>query len=186
MVSDDKTGAIYCIPLTTSNVAGCFYNKAVYEELGLEIPKTWDEFLANCETIKTKTDKVPVSTPYSDGAGSQILFLSQYYYVWNEDPGFADKYTNKETTLHESETYMRGLRKLNDLYTKGYQDADPLSVSAEKSATDLANGDAVMTFSRTNIMATLSKVAPDKVEGIGFFPLPDTDANVRGVATWMP
>ena len=186
LVSDDKTGAIYCIPLTTSNVAGCFYNKAVYEELGLEIPKTWDEFLANCETIKTKTDKVPVSTPYSDGAGSQILFLSQYYYVWNEDPGFADKYTNKETTLHESETYMRGLRKLNDLYTKGYQDADPLSVSAEKSATDLANGDAVMTFSRTNIMATLSKVAPDKVEGIGFFPLPDTDANVRGVATWMP
>ncbi len=186
LVSDSETGAVYCIPMTTSNVAGCFYNKTVYEELNLEIPTTWEEFLANCEIIKRQTDKIPVSTPYSDGAGAQILFLSQYYYVWNEEPDFAEKYTNREITLQESDTYMRGLSKLNDLYVKGYQDEDPLSVSFEKSATDLANGDAVMTFSRTNIMATISKVAPDKVEEIGFFPLPDESAEVRGVATWMP
>ena len=79
LVSDADTGAVYCIPLTTSNVAGCFYNKKVYEDLQLEIPLTWEEFLNNCEIIKTQTDKVPVVTPYSDGAGSQILFLSQYF-----------------------------------------------------------------------------------------------------------
>lgn len=186
LVSDADGNAVYCIPLTTSNVAGCFYNRKVYEELNLEIPTTWEEFLDNCETIKTSTDKVPVVTPYSDGAGSQILFLSQYYYVWNEDPGFAEKYTNREVELHDSETFMRGLRKLNDLYTKGYQSDDPLAVSFEKSAIDLANGDAVMTFSRTNIMSTISNVAPDKAGDIGFFPLPDTSSEVRGVAAWMP
>ncbi len=186
LVSDPETGAVYCIPLTTSNVAGCFYNKKVYEDLKLEIPLTWEEFLNNCEIIKTQTDKVPVVTPYSDGAGAQILFLSQYFYVHQEDPDFADKYTNKETELHDSETFMRGLHKLNDLYTKQYQSDDPLAVSFEKSATDLANGDAVMTFSRTNILSTLSNVAPDKIEEIGFFPLPDTSPDVRGVATWMP
>lgn len=186
LVSDAETGAVYCIPLTTSNVAGCFYNKKVYEDLKLEIPLTWEEFLNNCEIIKTQTDKVPVVTPYSDGAGAQILFLSQYFYVHQEDPGFADKYTNKEIELHDSETFMRGLHKLNDLYVKQYQSDDPLAVSFEKSATDLANGDAVMTFSRTNILSTLSNVAPDKIEDIGFFPLPDTSADVRGVATWMP
>ena len=186
LVSDADTGAVYCVPLTTSNVAGCFYNKKVYQDLNLEIPTRWEEFLSNCEVIKTTTSKVPVVTPYSDGAGSQILFLSQYFYVWNEDPAFADKYTNREIELHDSETFMRGLYKLNDLYTKGYQSDDPLAVSFENSAIDLANGDAVMTFSRTNIMATLSKVAPDKIEDIGFFPLPDTSSEVRGVATWMP
>ena len=61
LVSDDKTGAIYCIPLTTSNVAGCFYNKAVYEELGLEIPKTWDEFLEACEKIQTRFLFLPLT-----------------------------------------------------------------------------------------------------------------------------
>lgn len=186
LVSDADTGAVYCIPLTTSNVAGCFYNKKVYEDLKLEIPLTWEEFLGNCEIIKTQTSKVPVVTPYSDGAGSQILFLSQYFYVHQEDPDFADKYTNKEIDLHDSETFMRGLYKLNDLYAKQYQSEDPLAVSFEKSATDLANGDAVMTFSRTNILSTLSNVAPDKIDDIGFFPLPDTSADVRGVATWMP
>lgn len=186
LVSDADTGAVYCIPLTTSNVAGCFYNKPVYEELNLEIPTTWEEFLANCEIIKSTTDKVPVATPYSDGAGSQILFLSQYFYVWNEDPDFADKYTNRQIELHDSESYMRGLYKLNDLYTKGYQSEDPLAVSFEQSAADLANGDAVMTFSRTNIMATISNIAPDHVEDIGFFPLPDETPEVLGVATWMP
>lgn len=186
LVSDKDTGAVYCIPLTTSNVAGCFYNKAVYEELNLEIPTTWDEFLANCEVIKSTTDKVPVVTPYSDGASAQILFLSQYFYVWNEDPGFADRYTNREVELHDSETYMRGLTKLQDLYEKEYQSEDPLAISVEQAATDLANGDAVMTFSRTNLMATISNVAPEQVENIGFFPLPDVSADTLGVATWMP
>lgn len=186
LVSDEDTGAVYCIPITTSNVAGCFYNKNVYEELKLEIPKTWDEFLANCEKIASATDKVPVVTPYNDAAGAQILFLSQYYYVWNKDPDFADKYTARKIELHESEDYMRGLYKLYDLYTKKYQSEDPLAVSSEQAAIDLANGDAVMTFSRTNIMATLSNVAPDKVEDIGFFPLPDESGETIGVATWMP
>lgn len=186
LVSNEETGAVYCIPLTTSNVAGCFYNKEVYEELNLEIPTTWEEFLANCEVIKTTTEKVPVVTPYSDGAAAQIIFLSQYFYVWNEDPDFAQKYTNREIELHESETYMRGLYKLNDLYTNGYQSEDPLAVSFEQSALDLANGDAVMTFSRTNLMSTIANVAPDQVDNIGFFPLPDESSEVRGVATWMP
>lgn len=186
IVSDDETGAVYGIPLTTSNVAGCFYNKAVYEELGLEIPTTWEELLANCEKIKSETDKVPVAAPYSDGAGAQIIFLAQYYYVHEEDPDFADKYTNREIELHESETYMRGLEKLADLYNNGYQSEDPLELTFEDSAIQLAEGEAVMTFSRTNFMATLANVAPDKINEIGFFPLPDIDSEVVGVATWMP
>lgn len=31
---------------------GIYYNKAIYEKLGLEIPKTWDEFMNNCEIIQ--------------------------------------------------------------------------------------------------------------------------------------
>ncbi len=31
---------------------GLFYNKAIFSELGLEVPKTWDEFIAVCEAVK--------------------------------------------------------------------------------------------------------------------------------------
>lgn len=31
---------------------GFFYNKKIFEEVGVEVPTTWDEFLTVCETIK--------------------------------------------------------------------------------------------------------------------------------------
>ena len=186
IVTDDETGAIYGVPVYTSNVAGVFYNKPAYEELGLEIPTTWDEFLANCAVIRETSDKDPVVGAYNNAAGCQILYLSQYYYVQNNTPTFADDYTERKTTLAENADFMRGLEKLNDLSEMGYLNSDPLATSFEDSAIMLAEGRAVHTFCRTNIMATIESSAPDKMEDIGFFPPPDTDSNVRGVAMWMP
>ena len=31
---------------------GIYYNRAIYEELGLTVPTTWAEFMANNEKIK--------------------------------------------------------------------------------------------------------------------------------------
>jgi multiple sugar transport system substrate-binding protein len=31
---------------------GIYYNKAVYEQVGVEVPTTWDEFIANCAKFK--------------------------------------------------------------------------------------------------------------------------------------
>lgn len=39
---------------------GIFYNKKIYEELNLEIPNTWDEFINNCEIIK-QSGKTPIA-----------------------------------------------------------------------------------------------------------------------------
>ena len=33
---------------------GIYYRKSVFEKLGIEVPKTWDDFLAVCETLKSK------------------------------------------------------------------------------------------------------------------------------------
>ena len=120
IVSDDD-GAIYGVPSMPSNVAGVFYNKTAYEEMGLEIPQTWDEFMENCEKIKEESDKIPVMSQYSNASGAQILFLSQYYYVQKENPDFAEQYTNREVELHESDAYMRGLEKMYYIWEDGYQ-----------------------------------------------------------------
>lgn len=184
-VSGDN-GEIYSIPAKTVNVAGVFYNKPIYEELGLEIPETWDEFIANCAVIAEKTEVDPVAGAYATAAGRQILVLSQYYYVVQENPDFADQYTNREITLAESPAYMRGLEKLYQINELGYQNDDPLAMTFEDSAIALAEGSAAHTFCRTNIIGTIEGLAPDQVEDIGFFPLPDEDADKRGVALWLP
>ena len=58
IVTDEGAGEIYGIPCSPSNVAGVFYNKKVYEELGLEIPNTWEEFMENCRVCLLYTSYI--------------------------------------------------------------------------------------------------------------------------------
>ena len=50
----------------------------------------------------------------------------------------------------------------------------------------LAEGTAAHSIIRSNILGTIASVMPEQINDIGFFPLPDKDPAVRGVATWMP
>ena len=45
-------GRIYSLNICTVAYTGLFYNKAIFDELGLSVPKTWDEFIAVCEAVK--------------------------------------------------------------------------------------------------------------------------------------
>ncbi len=43
---------LYSLNMGTVAYNGLFYNKAIFTELGLTVPKTWDEFIAVCEAVK--------------------------------------------------------------------------------------------------------------------------------------
>src|SRR6185437_10271601 len=55
----DVTGLkeIYAVPYA-ANANGVIYNKAIFEELGIEVPKTWDEFITVAEKVKA-SGKIP-------------------------------------------------------------------------------------------------------------------------------
>ena len=178
-------GAVYGVPLSPANVAGVFYNKKVFEKLNIEIPKTWNEFLATCAVIK-KAGVAPVALPNSKASLSQVPFLMNYYYVAEEDPNFAEKYTKNEIRLSESDTFVYGFQKMYDLAVNEYLNEDAMASSIEDVAMMLAEGDAAMSIIRSNILATISVTNPDQIDDIGFFPLPDRNPEIRGVATWMP
>lgn len=59
VIHEYKVAPEYNIPLFGTGIA-MFYNKDMYKELGLEIPKDWNEFIANCEVIKN-ADKTPIA-----------------------------------------------------------------------------------------------------------------------------
>ncbi|MCC8066679.1 MAG: extracellular solute-binding protein [Clostridiales bacterium] len=44
-------GALVCLPYQPY-ISGIFYNKAIFDEVGVEEPTTWDEFLEVCQAIK--------------------------------------------------------------------------------------------------------------------------------------
>ena len=178
-------GAIYAVPTDTSNVAGVFYNKKVFDDLSIEIPETWDDFLSVCQTIKDAGID-PITAPYAKESNTQIPFLANYYYVLQENPDFAEQYTKREIELTDSEAFVGGLQKMYDIAEKGYLNEDYLSTGMEECATMLGEGTAAMMLVRTNIITTMKGVCEDKIDDIGFFPIPDKDPEVRGVSYWMP
>lgn len=176
-------GGVYATPADTSNAAGVIYNTKVFADLGIEIPETWDEFLTVCETIKA-AGITPIAAPYAKQTNSQIPFLMNYYYVAQENPDFAEQYTNREIDLDSSAAFVRGLQKLNDMAQ--YINEDALSTGMDECAMMLGDGTAAMMVIRTNILVTMAADCPDKIADMDFFPLPDVDANSRGVSYWLP
>ncbi len=58
-------GAVRGVPFGAAMGGGVYYNRKVYAELGLSVPKTWDEFMANNAKVK-EAGKVPVATTFGD------------------------------------------------------------------------------------------------------------------------
>jgi ABC-type glycerol-3-phosphate transport system substrate-binding protein len=72
-----KDGKIYAAPVTLQGHP-IYYNKTLYEKAGLDPaspPKTWDEFVGNCATIKKATGAKCFALGNKEGIGIQF-FLS--------------------------------------------------------------------------------------------------------------
>ena len=82
------------LPLGHIIGGGVFYNIPLYEKLGLEIPTTWDEFMANNEKI-AKRGRRPVEQTFGDTWTSQIFVLADYHNV--ERPTRASPRTTRTT-----------------------------------------------------------------------------------------
>ena len=72
--ANNYTSDRFSIPIQGMGLA-FFYNKAVYDELGLTPPATWDEFMANCAKIaETPTNPIALMGMKDDA----IDWLAQY------------------------------------------------------------------------------------------------------------
>ncbi|MGZ4161500.1 MAG: ABC transporter substrate-binding protein, partial [Neobacillus sp.] len=59
-----KSNKVFGFPYAT-NADAVIYNKAIFKELGIDVPQTWDQFMAACEKIKA-AGKNPFYFTYKD------------------------------------------------------------------------------------------------------------------------
>jgi raffinose/stachyose/melibiose transport system substrate-binding protein len=177
--------AIYGIPFDAASAGGWLYNKKVYEELGLEVPHTWEQLLENNEVIK-EAGKVPVVASYKDAWTSQLVLLADYYNVHSEMPDFAEKFTHNKAKFSNTPIALRGFEKLQELQKAGHYNEEESVTTYEDALEMLATGEAahypILTFSLT----TLEERFPDKIDDIGFFGQPGDDPENHGMTLWMP
>lgn len=178
-------GKIYGAPNGSTMAGGWFYNKKVYEELGLSVPKTWEELMANNEKIKA-ANIVPVIGTYKDSWTSQLVVLADYYNVQAQSPSFADDYTAGKAKYATTPAALRSFEKLQELFDKGYMNKDFLATTYDAGLKMLAEGEGAHYPMLTLAIPPLEQNYPDQTQDIGFFPQPGDSADDNGLTVWMP
>ncbi len=176
---------VYGVPISTAMGGGILYNKKVYADLGLKIPKTWNEFMANNAKIKA-AGKVAVIETFGDAWTSQLLVLSNFYNLQASQPNFVADYTANKTHYGDNPGAQVGFQHLQEVHTKGYANKDFASAKFDDGIKMLATGAGAQYPMLTFAVATLQANYPANVKDVGFFATPGTNAAVNGLTTWMP
>ncbi|ANY66235.1 ABC transporter substrate-binding protein [Paenibacillus sp. BIHB 4019] len=178
-------GKVYAVPTSSTIAGGWFYNKKIYADLGLKVPVTWDELIANNEKIKASGIS-PVIGSYKDSWTSQLVVLADYYNVQAQVPSFAEDFTAHKATFAGTPAALRGFEKLQELYDKGFMNKDMLATTYDAGLKMLADGKGahypMLSFAAPSIVQNF----PDEIENIGFFAQPGDDASKNGLSVWMP
>ncbi|WP_137149983.1 extracellular solute-binding protein [Devosia sp. FKR38] len=178
-------GTVRGAPMGAAMGGGIYYNKAIYQELGLSVPKTWAEFMDNNEKIKA-AGKVAVAQTYGDTWTSQLFVLGDYYNVSAAEPDFAANYTAGTAKFATDKAALRGFEKLQEVHDAGFLNEDFGAAKFDDGLRMVANGEAahypMLTFATTAIVASY----PEMINNVGFFAQPGDDAASNGLTVWMP
>ncbi|UFT98571.1 ABC transporter substrate-binding protein [Radiobacillus kanasensis] len=125
-----KDGNIYSVPVNIHRGNVLFYNKHVFEEHGIEVPQTFDEFFAAADKLKEAGvtplalgDKEPwTATQIFENILLGVLGPEDYRGLWNGDVSFDD-----ERVVEAAELFKKTLSYVNeDHASRNWQDAAQL------------------------------------------------------------
>ena len=154
-------GKIYSVPLS-ANVSGIYFNKTKFEELGLKVPETWDEFETLVKQIKTDGE-----TPFAL-AGSEGWTLNGYHQLaYISVTGSGDKANDylrfsPVNSISTSDSEVKGvLTRLDLLADKGNQQTNWQGASYNDSVVAFATGKALMMPGGSWALAAIEQQNPD-------------------------
>ena len=160
---------------------GILYNRSLFEENGWEVPTTWNDFIALCDTIQAAG-----ITPLYEGINgvwhTQSWFYALTPAVVAENPNYA-AYLNesKDNKFADFQSVTEGLSQIRDLlsHEPAYFTNDGQSEDWFGSYIALQNRDCAMMFTYSAYPAELA--ANGSTDTWGMFPAPMLD-NTVGVA----
>lgn len=174
----------YGAPWGSTQAGGILYSKTIYDELGLEIPASWDEYAANNEKIKS-AGKTAVIQTYGDTFSSQLYVLADFANVLAQDPEWAEGYTAGENKFAEQPA-LQGFLDLQISYDSGWLNKDFASARFDEGIGMLANAEGAHYPMQTGAIASLKQNYPDNIDDVGVFPVPAQDAEDTNLTVWLP
>jgi raffinose/stachyose/melibiose transport system substrate-binding protein len=162
------------------------YNKKVFADNGISVPKTYAEFAAACQTIKD-AGITPIYEPFADGWHHVLWFLEMGPVYEDANPGLADALNANKATFADNPTMLTALNQLKEMYDKGYFGADALSNEFANTPAAMAEGKYAMTVNNFGLPSQIHTAYPDvPEENFGFFVIPLADNQIWNVNPAAP
>lgn len=175
----------YGVPLGSALGGGVLYNKKVYADLGLKVPRTWADFIANSKKIKA-AGIAPVIQTYQDTWTSQLLVLGDFHNVAAAEPDFTKNYTENKAKFAADPNAIKGFQHLQQIHDLKLQNSDFASATLVKGLQMLATGKGAQYPMLSTVISGIKASNPDQLNDIGFFALPGDDAADNGLTAWFP
>jgi raffinose/stachyose/melibiose transport system substrate-binding protein len=150
---------------------GVYYNKKIFNELGVDVPKTYEEFLAICEQAK---ENGYVAISFDDKDQWPAFHLESVFYNAAAGKDKITKVLNQEETFDQP-IFAEALDEFYALIEKGYVSSNPLSVSYDDGNKEFFSGKAAMRITGTWMVG---EMVENLNEDVGFFLMPSIDPNL--------
>ena len=159
-----------------------FYSKAIFAKYNLEAPKTWDDLVRICETLK-KNGVTPIAF------GNQDAWPSAHY-IGELNQKVVDnpvRVRDLDPALGEftDPGYVEALKYF--MILMGYANANPNGTTHEIARQNFINGKAAMVYLETIEIPSVEKAAPAGFQyGIFGFPNIPSGKGAKGFVTGAP
>ncbi|MEV4175221.1 extracellular solute-binding protein [Nonomuraea sp. NPDC049709] len=178
-------GKVFGVPATTLTGGGILYNRKVYEQLKLEVPKTWAEFMANNDKIKA-AGITPVISTFKDTWTSQIFVLADFHNVQAAVPNFAQDYTAGKVKYATTPAAAGGFQHLADVHAKDYLNKGFGSATLDQGLKMLVEGKGAHYAMLSGLLPPLLATYPQTATDVGLFGIPGNDPDRSGATVWEP
>lgn len=162
------------------NLCWLFYRKDLYEQLGLEEPKTWDQLLSNCQATMSSeggTQRFGMATPIGNNDATNWMSLG---YLWAEGVSlFDDDWNNvfaSDENRRKTAAYLDFFAQMHETMPPGMTQAGFGTVTAAYSA-----GQAAHAPYAGRLIEILEQRAPDLANAYGMMPYPDSSGQQSAV-----
>lgn len=156
------------------------YNKGMFEELGLEVPKSWTEFQEMADTL-LENGITPIAFPGADIGPNQFMNSMMMNNALDEDV-FAKLQSGEESLTNE--WWVKTLEDFQLLEQKGYIQKNALGTNADSAMAMVANEEAAMIASGSYHMASILGLNPDlQLDLLAPITVEESEAVYEGINT---
>lgn len=167
-IISDESGKIYTFAFDQDK-SGPIYNLDIFEKYGIEVPETFDEFIAACETIKNQSggEVTPIACSAEGWQEAQFFdFFASALFI-SPESNYSSQLLDGSFDWGKWDILAE---KWLDMYHRGYLNKNMLNERYEDNIKALALGKAAIGFYGPYIIDEIKRVNPEV--SVDMMPIP--------------